>query len=139
LIIDYKIRILHIDDNRLDRELVKEFLSAPKYQISEAVTRKELEELLNTEDFDIVLSDFNILGLNGLEVIDIVKKLKPDLPVILVTGKSSEVVAVEALKKGAVDYVIKSPKHIRRLPNAVDAVLEKKDIGKLRKPLFYIS
>jgi len=48
-------------------------------------------------------------------------------------------IAVEALKKGATDYVIKSPKHIRRLPNAVDTVLEKKDIGELRKPLFYIS
>ena len=56
----------------------------------------------------------------------LLKEKKPALPVILVTGTGSEEVAVEALKKGAEDYVIKSPKHIRRVQNAIKAVLGKR-------------
>lgn len=119
-------RILHIDDNRFDRELIQESLDETKFHISAVQTRSDLEKMLDRQDFDVVLSDFNILGLTGLEVIDIVVKNCPGLPVILVTGTGSEEIAVEALKKGAADYVIKSPSHIRRLPNAIDAVLDKK-------------
>ena len=102
------IRVLHIDDNRLDRELVREALEDKGFHLAEATTRKEFEDIIGQEEFDIVLSDFNILGMTGLEVIDTLKKKKPALPVILVTGTGSEEVAVEALKKGAEDYVIKS-------------------------------
>jgi len=121
------IRVLQIDDNRLDRELVGDALADEGFHVVEASTRKELEALITKQEFDIVLSDFNILGLTGLDVIDIIKNLKPGLPVILVTGTGSEEVAVAALKKGAADYVIKSPKHIRRLPNAITTVLEQKE------------
>jgi len=118
------IRVLHVDDNRLDRELVGDALEDDEFQIVEAGTRQEFETLITQQGFDIVLSDFNILDLTGLDVLDTIKQKQPDLPVILVTGTGSEEIAVEALKKGAADYVIKSAKHIRRLPNAIATVLE---------------
>ena len=58
-------------------------------------------------------------------MIELVREKVPDLPVIIVTGTGSEAIAVEAMKRGAADYVIKSPRHILRLPFTIHAVLEK--------------
>ncbi len=63
-------------------------------------------------------------------MIELVHAQDPDLPVIIVTGTGSETVAVEALKMGAADYVIKTPDHIRRLPLAIHAVLEKRQASR---------
>ncbi|MBI5347967.1 MAG: PAS domain S-box protein, partial [Chloroflexi bacterium] len=79
-------------------------------------------------DFDQVLSDFNILGFEGLQVIETVHAKDPRIPVVIVTGTGSEEIAVEALKRGAADYVIKTPKHIRRLPQTIHTALEKKKL-----------
>ena len=128
------IRVLHIDDSRLDRELVRDALEDSGFQITEATTREEFEKAFSDQDFDIVLSDFNILSFSGLAVIEIIKDKKPNLPIIIVTGTGSEDIAVEALKKGAADYIIKTPRHIRRLPNAILKVLEqKKSLDSLRE------
>ncbi len=74
----------------------------------------------------MVLSDFNILGFEGLQVIDAVRIRDLKVPVVIVTGTGSEEVAVKAMKRGAADYVIKSPQHIRRLPYTIYEVIEKK-------------
>ena len=72
------------------------------------------------------MSDFNILGFEGLKVLDAVHAKDPRLPVIIVTGTGSEEIAAEAIKRGAADYVLKSPKHIQHLPGTILAVLGKK-------------
>lgn len=122
------VRVLYIDDYPLDRELVRDALEKEHggFQIIEAASREEFETRLGEQDYDIVLSDFNILGFEGLQVLDAVKEKFPQVPVIIVTGTGSEEVAVETMKRGASDYVIKSPSHIRRLPHTIRAALEKK-------------
>ncbi|HAN19460.1 MAG TPA: hypothetical protein DCQ24_12410 [Bacteroidales bacterium] len=121
-----KIRILHVDDSIHDRILVRDVLEKEysEYEIISADNRDKFEKYLSEKEFDLVLSDFNILGFDGLQVLGVVKKVKPDLPVIIVTGTGSEEIAIQAMKMGAADYVIKSVKHIQGLSPTIKSVLE---------------
>jgi two-component sensor histidine kinase len=121
------INVLYVDDNPLDRELVRDALEKEHegFRVTEASSRRDFEFRLQDDGFDLVLSDFNILGFEGLQVIEAVKCRDPNLPVIIVTGTGSEEIAVEAMRCGAADYVIKNPHHIQRLPITIHAVLEK--------------
>jgi len=123
-----KIRILHIDDNIHDRKLVRDALlkDQVEYDVIEAGNRQVFEELLAEGQFDLILSDFNILGFDGLQVLKVVKDKSPDTPVIIITGTGSEEIAIEAMKMGASDYVIKSPNHLRGIAHTVEMVLENK-------------
>lgn len=121
-----KIRILHVDDNVHDRQLVKDALEIEhgNFEIVEAENREKFEKQLADNNFDIVLSDLNILGFDGLKVLQIVKERKPGLPVIIVTGTGSEEIAIQAMKMGAADYVIKSVEHIQYLVPTIKTVLK---------------
>ncbi len=124
------VRILYVDDYPLDRELVRDALEKENggFEVVEAASRADFEAILARGDFDLVLSDFNILGFEGLQVLEAVRAKDPNLPVIIVTGTGSEEVAAEAIKRGAADYVIKTPSHIQRLPHTIHAALKKKQL-----------
>ncbi len=129
------VRILYVDDYPLDRELVRDALKQDDcgIELVEAASREQFEAKLETGGFDAVISDFNILGFEGLQVLEAVHAKDPQLPVVIVTGTGSEQVAAEAIKRGAADYVIKTPRHIRHLPLTIQAVLEKKELETCRK------
>jgi two-component system cell cycle sensor histidine kinase/response regulator CckA len=131
------INALIIDDSAEDRDLVKRALARAEdlFVVSEATTLEELEKLLRAENYDVVLSDYNILGLDGLTVLETVQTRQPDTPVILLTGTGSEEIAVNALKKGAADYVVKTVQHIKRLPSTISSVLERFRMGRERARL----
>jgi PAS domain S-box-containing protein len=130
-----KIKILHIDDNIHDRQLVKDALlkENDEFEVTEADTREKFEKLLAEGVYDLVLSDFNILGFDGLQVLKVVKEANPDLPVIIVTGTGSEEIAIEAMKMGASDYVIKSVKHIMHLVPTIRTVLNRNKAEEARR------
>ena len=130
-----KISILYIDDYELDRELVKDALEKEHggFEVLEASNKREFESLLKTAAIDVVLSDFNIAGFEGLQVLDMVRAHDPRIPVVIVTGTGSEEIAVMALKQGASDYVIKRPNHIRKLPQTILAAMEKKALRQHRE------
>ncbi|HXG51279.1 MAG TPA: ATP-binding protein [candidate division Zixibacteria bacterium] len=121
------IRVLYIDDDPLDRALVKDLLEkeSGEFEVTEAGSAAEFEACLAGGGYDVVLSDISILGLGGLEVIDQMRADRPGLPVVILTGSGSEEVAVEALQRGAADYVIKSPNGIRRLPHVLAAAIDR--------------
>jgi len=125
-----KIRILHIDDNLHGRQIVKDALQneQDEFEIIETNNRIEFELHLNNTDFDLVLSEFNILGLEGLKVLQIIKEKKPETPVIIVTDSGSEEIAAEAMKLGAADYVIKSEKHVQNLSPTIKKAIENRKI-----------
>ncbi len=130
------IRILYIDDNPHDRELVKDALEQAEadFTLTLAESREQFESLLDAGDkWDLILSDFNILGFNGLQVLEFVKNRYPDLPVLIVTGTGSEEIAVEAMRSGAADYAIKTASHIRSLPHIILKVLENQRIEMERR------
>lgn len=123
------IRVLHVDDSVHDRGLVRHALEVENqgFELTAAASRADFETALARCDFDIVLSDFNILGFEGLQVIDAVRAKGCDAPVIIVTGDTgSEAIAVESIRRGAADYVIKSPRHLGRLPHIIQQALEHK-------------
>lgn len=124
------IRVLHIDDNLHDRQLVKDAVmkESDGFEIVEVDNRSKFEKHLAENDFDLVLSDFNILGFDGFQVIKLVKEKNPEIPVIIVTGTGSEEIAVQAMKMGADDYVIKSVKHIASLAPTIKNVIERKKL-----------
>jgi len=130
-----KIRILHIDDSAHDRLLVKDALEKQSndFVLVGVDSREKFEKHLFESDFDLVLSDFNILGFDGLQVLKIVKDKNPDMPVIIVTGTGSEEIAIQAMKMGASDYIIKSVNHIRGLSHTIQMVLENKRIQDERR------
>lgn len=122
------IRILHLDDDPSDRELVRERLarSSGQFDVAQAATLEEFEAALASAPFDLVLSDLKIGDADGLGVIDIVHARAPGVPVVLVTGTGSEEMAVEAMRRGAADYVVKTPRHLQRLADTVHATLDRK-------------
>lgn len=119
------IRILYVDNYPFDREFVRDALEKEDggFQVVEAASRAEFEARMAEGDFDLVLSDFNIPGFEGLQVIDAVCAKNIHLPIVIITGSGSEEIAVQALKLGAADYITKTPHSIRNLPVALRAVL----------------
>ena len=124
------IRILYVDDNPGDRALVRDSLEKEHggFIVTEAKSKDEFEKIIKEQEFDLVLSDFNIMGFGGLQVLETVRSISPNIPVIIVTGTGSESTAIEAIHNGANDYVIKTIKHIHRLPKTIIQALENKRI-----------
>ena len=98
-------------------ELVPDALTieSNEFELMEAASRSDFETVLAQENFDLVLSDFKIAGFEGLQVLNTIHQKDPEIPVVIVTGTGSEEIAVEAMKQGAADYVIKKFHHIQRL------------------------
>ncbi len=124
------VKILYIDDSKTDRELVRHsFENNPiKFEIIAVTNREEFEIQLKNSEFDLILSDYNILGTSGLQVFDVVRSINESIPIIVITGTGSEEAAVELMKKGVSDYVIKTPSHIQKLPNTVISTLKNEKI-----------
>jgi signal transduction histidine kinase len=123
------VRIVHVDDNETDRLLVKRELgrAIPELQIQEIRNQQELDQALAAGAFDLVLTDYQLGWSNGITVLNAVKARHPDRPVVMFTGTGNEEVAVEAMKAGLDDYVVKAPRHAVRLVTAVRSALDKAD------------
>ncbi|MEW6544748.1 MAG: ATP-binding protein [Nitrospirota bacterium] len=119
-------RILLIDDSPQLRELAIELLEKefPDFQIDAIAGPDELAQALEAGGFCLVVTDYYLGWTDGLAVLRDVKAGHPDCPVIMFTGTGSEEIAVEAMKAGLDDYVLKSPKHVGRLAASVRHALE---------------
>ncbi len=131
------LRILLIDDNPQDRLLAiraleKEF---PTLQVQEVVKADDLTLVLETGQFDLVITDYQLRWSDGLSVLHSIKDRYPDCPVIMFTNSGTQEIAVEAMKAGLEDYVIKSPKHYIRLATAVHLAWEKAQTNRKVKGL----
>lgn len=100
-------KILVIDDDRDMCLLLKRFLSKHGFEVVEANTSKRATELLETQEFDLVLCDFRLDGTDGKSMLIKIKERYPAVPVIIITGYSDIKIAVEVMKLGAYDYVTK--------------------------------
>jgi FixJ family two-component response regulator len=123
-------RVLHIDENALDREMVRVELEATSdFSLVTVATRSELHDYLGGPGcFDVVLSDLGVIGYAGLEIICAVRASRPQLPLIIFTARGTEEIAVDAMKLGAADYLIKSPSQMARLPVTFRAVIEREQL-----------
>ncbi len=120
------LHILLIDDNPDDRFLIIRTLNREFFdlRVTEVTTQTEYEHALTHERFDLIITDYQLCWNDGLSILRAAKARLPDCPVIMFTGTGSEEIAVEAMKIGLDDYVLKSPKHYGRLPARVRLALE---------------
>ena len=104
-----RIRILHIEDNALDAELQNESLTAEGFSVDSlrVDTAEDMLAALERQKFDLILADNAMPGFDGLAALRIAKEKAPSIPFIFVSGTLGEEVAIEFLKSGATDYVIK--------------------------------
>lgn len=120
------LRIVHVEDNAHDRELVAEALRADQIDcaIVAVQTREDLERAL-AERPDLILSDYSMPGFNGDEAQALARRRCPDVPFMFVSGAIGEERAVERLKSGATDYVLKN--RLDKLGTAVKRALREAD------------
>jgi PAS domain S-box-containing protein len=118
--------ILVIDDNPDDRLLVRRELErefSSELKVTEIGDEAQLENALSINNFDLVITDYQLCWNNGLRVLLSIKSHYPNCPVIMFTSTGNEEVAVEAMKNGLDDYIIKSQKHYLRLALAARSTL----------------
>ncbi len=101
--------ILIIDDEKAIRKTLSEILSYEGYKIEEASDGEEGLRKFRDKTFDVVLCDIKMPKLDGIEFLDKVREYNPDVPVIMISGHGTIETAVEAVKKGAYDYIAKPP------------------------------
>jgi PAS domain S-box-containing protein len=121
------LHLLVIEDNPEDRALLIRALrrTFSHIQITEVRNTHDLTAALEQFDFDLVITDYQLLWTTGLEVLRTIKARYPAQPVIMFTNTGTQEISVEAMKSGLDDYVVKSPRHFVRLQAAVRAVLER--------------
>ncbi len=128
-----QLRVLHVEDSELDAELVSEALRKGGFSASVVVVQEEAEfvaQLLSHHP-EVVIADYNLPQWTGMEALDVLRSKGLDIPLILVSGALGDVTAVECIKRGATDYVLKDA--LARLPEAIRRALQEKRVLRLRR------
>ncbi len=120
------VRVLHVEDSEPDRELVKLLLqnAGIDCEITAIETADDFERCVKNGDWDVILTDYALPAFDGFKALAIASKACPRTPVIFVTGTLGEESAVESLKSGATDYVVKQ--RMERLGMAVRRALKER-------------
>ncbi|MEK6726836.1 MAG: sigma-54 dependent transcriptional regulator [Deltaproteobacteria bacterium] len=120
-----KSKILIVDDEVSMREFLEIMLSKEGHKVSSAGSGKEALNMLNDTIYDLIVSDVQMPGMNGIELLRNVKEVCPDTTVIMITAYASTESGVEAMKAGAYDYITK-PFKIDEIKLIIKNALEKK-------------
>ncbi|HET7921652.1 MAG TPA: response regulator, partial [Gammaproteobacteria bacterium] len=117
--------VLLADDNPDDRALVARELAKdiPELEVIHVIDRTQLDAALAEVRFEMVVTDFHLRWITGLDILKLVKAAHPEVPVIMFTGTATEEIAAEAMRLGLSDYVVKSARHMIRLRRAVQRAL----------------
>jgi PAS domain S-box-containing protein len=122
---DGSLNILMLEDIPIDAEMIERELQNANiiYSARRVASKSKFIKELDVFSPDLVLADYSLPQFSGLEALKMVREMKVRIPFILVTGMKNEEIAVECLKEGADDYILKSS--LRRLPGAIQNALEK--------------
>src|ERR1035437_6313058 len=127
------LNVLCLEDVLKDAEFLKEMLVDAGYQVKMDIVseKKEYVDLLKERNYDIILADNTLPRMDAFIALKLALELKPEIPFICVSGTIGEEKAVELLKLGASDYVLKD--RLGRLALAVQRALKEKEMQKVRK------
>ncbi len=122
-------KILIIEDEAAIRRVLVKILSEENtsYIVSEAEDGLQGIELIKKEDFDLVLCDIKMPKMDGIEVLSASKKIKPETPIVMISGHGDLDTAVNAMRLGAFDYISKPP-DLNRLLNTVRIAIDSKEL-----------
>jgi DNA-binding NtrC family response regulator len=120
-------RILVIDDERSIRNTLKDILEYEKYQVELAEDGPKGIEIFRSAEFDVVLCDIKMPGIDGIEVLEKLAEINPDVPIIMISGHGNIDTAVESIKKGAYDYIEK-PLDLNRLLITIRNAMDKSNL-----------
>ena len=126
------LKVLIVEDSEQDAALIlKELQKAGFSPVHKRVESfQEMTHALDGQDWDVVLSDYIMPGFNGLDALKLLRERCPDLPFIMVSGRIGEDIAVEAMKAGAHDYIMKG--NLKRLAPAIERELAEAANRKMR-------
>lgn len=122
-------KILIIEDEAAIRRVLTKILSeeSDTYQVEEAEDGLSGVEKIKNEDYDLVLCDIKMPKMDGVEVLEAVKKVKPEIPMVMISGHGDLETAVNTMRLGAFDYISKPP-DLNRLLNTVRNALDRKQL-----------
>ncbi len=120
-----RIAILVVDDEAVIREGLQRTLDGERFAVETCRSGHAAIELLQDKEYDLIITDLKMPGMNGIEVLKAVKGLQPDVPVIMITGYATVDTAVEAMKNGATDYISK-PFTPEQIMEKIDKSLEQR-------------
>ncbi len=122
-------KILVIEDEAAIRRVLVKILSEENntYEVSEAEDGLLGIEKIKSDDYDLVLCDIKMPKMDGLEVLEAIKKIKPEIPIVMISGHGDLDTAVNIMKLGAFDYISKPP-DLNRLLNTVRNALDRKEL-----------
>ena len=125
------VKILHLEDDQFDFEQISQILNKElkNVKIKWVENKTDFVSSLKEENFDIILADYKLPAFNGLEALELSKKIKPEIPFVFISGAIGEDKAIESLKAGARDYVVKNG-YKRLIPAIIRAIDEAKEITK---------
>lgn len=121
------IRLLLIDDNKSDRALVLRELQREfaDLEVQEIISSGDFNQAIAAGNFDAVVTDFQLRWTTGLDILQTVKSRYPHCPVIMFTNTGTEEIAVEAMKLGLDDYIIKESNRYVRVPISVRVAIDR--------------
>ena len=126
------LRTLLLEDNPHDAELARELLSKTTSPVRSPGSKlAEFVAALESKAFDLILADYSLPSFDGLSALEFALRLRPDVPFIFVSGTLGEELAIEALKRGATDYVLKT--RLSRLVPSVQRALRETEHRAERK------
>ncbi|MDQ3050730.1 MAG: sigma-54 dependent transcriptional regulator [Bacteroidota bacterium] len=132
-------KILIIDDEKSIRNTLREILSYEGYEVTEAQDGSEGLKYAEKEKFDIILSDIKMPKMDGIEVLEKLQEITPETPVVMISGHGNIDTAVEAIRKGAFDYISK-PLDLNRMlvtiRNAMDRSVLVKETKTLKRKIY---
>jgi two-component system sensor histidine kinase/response regulator len=131
-------QVLIIDDEESVVNALAEFFTMRGYEVESAVTARQALGLINEKIFGIVICDLRLPGMNGVELLDHVVEANPETVFIIMTGYASVQSAVEAMKKGAYDYVVK-PFSMYELEKTVRLGLERQKLARENLELSHLT
>lgn len=131
---DENFRILIVDDNKELREILEEFLGGEGHDVEGASDGREALQKHGENPFDLIVTDLNMPEVSGMELIRTIRKDNPDTEFVIITGYASMDSAVEAVRIGAFDYIVK-PFRMEELQVVVKNARDKITLKKLNAKL----